>query len=220
MPPEEQKPEEPAAITMDTVNDAINQAFNNRLKRFKTDMLSEMNIAVTKALEPISQKLTETPAEPAKGEDGKMKLPLEVENRIKQLETTANNAVKTANEEKTKREETEKRVLRQEEREALSKAYKAGGVVDAYIPTLVDAQMARGVVIRDDEGNISWRKNKDEVTGLDDGVKEYLSSPEGKHYLPATGARGAGNAASSKNGAPAGKPEQVTEGEITQFLLG
>lgn len=120
------------------------------------------------------------------------------------------------------REEEKTKGKRAEERDSLRKAFQGAGVIENYIDDLVEARLAQGVVGRDEDDKIVWKKGKDEEVALDKGVAEYLKTDAGKSYLPAKPGRGSGNTAGTKNGAVGGKakPEEISDSELTAHLLG
>jgi hypothetical protein len=115
--------------------------------------------------------------------------------------------------EQLKIEAEEKRAIttkqqRTEEREALGRALEKAGVPPLVRPGALALLSERGIVSRDADGNIIYRgKDKhgvEETSPLDDGIAAWVTSDEGKGYLPPKDIGGSGDAKPGKNANRAG----------------
>ena len=95
---------------------------------------------------------------------------------------------------------------RNEERQTLTAALEKAGVKPTLRPAAVALLTERGLVKRDEEGNILFdHKDKDgnvEALPVEAGVGKWISTDEGKEYLPAkdTGGSGGGGGRASAGG--------------------
>ncbi len=114
--------------------------------------------------------------------------------------------------------------LRSEEKTALEKALRTGGVEELKIRSCVATLLHEdNVMQRDNNGQIIYRIDKGEYNedmGVEAGVKLFLESDEGKTFLPASGSRGTGVKGDSTNTGnnSTQKGAKMSKGEAAQVV--
>lgn len=219
----------------DMVNAAVNGAVTNHLTRFKKQFTEEVTGLLGQSLGPISEQLkllAERPAPAAGGGKGgqpdqvsdqvKADL-LRYEARIKELEGIAKN-------ERDAREQEKATRLREEERTTLANVLRQAGLGDPQVKAAVAVLHTEDKkVSRTEDGRIVFKiergsgaaKYTDEMD-LDKGVGEWLKTDEGKGYVPARQAAGAGGQAARPGAAPRNQTEakQQATASLAAMLLG
>lgn len=111
--------------------------------------------------------------------------------------------------------------MRQEENLALSQALTKHGVAGPLAEAAVN--LLHGSIERDAQGNIQYVAKEsgptgpyDERVSIEEGVKRYLGTEDGKHFLPARAAGGSGNRGGN---APGAAPGQEGDGEFVGRML-
>lgn len=215
------------------VNEAVSGAVTRHMANFKKQFSEDMGKTFAETLGPISQQLqalSESNQAPKGGrnvapsEDRETKEAMtRYEGRIKELEQA--NA-----KEREAREQEKATRLREEERGSLATALRAAGLPDTTVKAAVALLHTEDKkVARTEDGRIVFRMEKgqgvsrytDELD-LDAGVGEWLKSDEGKSFMPARPAQGAGGQPVRLPGQPRNQSEakqQATE-NLAKILLG
>lgn len=212
------------------VNEAVNGAVTNHLNRFKKSFTEEMTKTFGETLGPISEQLkalSESAKKPPGGDrrdpsDETKELLARYEGRIKELEQQ-NKAEREA------REQEKQTRLREEERGQLAQVLRAKGLPDVTVKAavaLLHTEEKR--VARTEDGKIVFKIEKGTGAGrytdeleVEAGVDEWLKTDEGKGFLPARPAQGAGGQAARPNpgGQGGDKRAQATQ-DLARILLG
>lgn len=231
MPDDPNKPPEGEAAPKYMTEEAFNKAMGGYRTRIKGDIDKALEGVVAKIAETIGsgkpageEETEETPAptEPKSGKEPTGKLPSAAERRIRALEQRALKAEEAQKKAESEKAESDNRTLRDGERAALARLYKDKGVRETMIDIVVDAQMAKGNVLRDpdDPEKIVWRKSKDELVDLAEGVGEFMKSPAGKDLLPAKGTRGSGATPGSGGvGSGSPKPGDMSDADFMDAII-
>ncbi len=215
----------PKYITEEQLNKALSAGMSGMSKRLEGKFASTIQSAIAAALgkkEDVSdddegddEDDKETPPKPND------KALTATERRLKKLEQENKKLLASLDSEKKARDEEATKSRRTSERDALRKALVAGGVMEQYLDDLVEARYAQGLVRTDEDGNIVWKKGKDEEVPLSEGIADYLKSPQGKAYLPPTGKRGSGNTPGNGKASGGGsKGPEVSDQDLLGHLLG
>lgn len=207
--PNQQDPtEHPESLSAESVekliNEKVNAAIAGHLTRFKGAFTKDVEGMLGKSLNPVLEKLGEigkpsestTPA--SSGEKTAAEKAWEVaqakyDARIKELEAKATKA-------ESDKAETEARQRSGEERQALMAGLAALGVDGPRQKMALSYLYGEEKrVTRDDAGNIVFRVSRgsgntrfDDLVSIDEGLKEWASTEEGKSVLPPRGAQGSG----------------------------
>jgi hypothetical protein len=171
----------------------INQAITNQFRRgFVKEMITQtVSESVGSAVKDALKDFTPPAPPPATGDGGNESDEVKaLQARLKEQETKFEDMQR-----KTK--EKEDAAARQEERGILESQLRKQGVPDARLRAAVSLiSHELGTVQRDDTNNIIWNAQRDgysERLSVDDGVKEFLNTDEGKTFLPPTNAGGSGD---------------------------
>jgi len=202
----ENSPAEKSGITEEQVTKLVNRAITGHLKRFEAKLGDTITSTVTEAL-----KKAQPPEPPGddKGDDkggGQSKETQRLQAKLKELEA------------KVERSEQEKAELHERQRagslrQAIDEAMAKHGVSEALRGALRAQLVSEGRVKWDGDGEDArvvmplQRSGYDEDVDVAAGLAEFLKTKEGKHFLPPSGAGGAGsapgsNASSRRNGVP------------------
>jgi hypothetical protein len=194
----------PKYLTSEDFDKAFNKAFSAREKRsnesfakLKNELLSEVK-ALLKPAEP--EDASDEPGEQTtrdqsgrfakstQGDAATDPTSLELAKLRKRLER----AEREREEEKRAREEESQKRLRDEEISSLHKALTQAGADPSSVRFVVSTLYSEDKRIgRDAEGRIVFRHDDEEMS-LESGVKAWLSTDEGKRFLPPRGASGSG----------------------------
>lgn len=186
-------------------------ASNAELKKSMVDsdavgkMLDARDAKTSKAIE---EKLAEAakvkPADDAKAKPKDGDVPAPLQARLDALERETKEAKEAAASEKAQRETAEQ-----------LNAFETAAIAAGVAPERVRGARA---VLHLEEKRIGYttdgkpglkfnRKGYDEILPMADGLKEWLSTDEGKAYLPPTGSQGTGGGK--------GAPNTTTNGEVS-----
>jgi len=214
------------------IDTKVNAAMSNHLTRFKASFGKDLNEQFGKLLGPLSEQLKglgETVAasrEKEHPEGKKDEMPDSVRHelakrdaKIRELEEARIKAEREKDEERSAR-------MKDEERSELTKHLSAKGIEGAKMrAAMALIYIADQRVARDDEGKIVFKIKKpgyEEHLTLEEGVEEWLKTDEGKEFLPArpAGGAGAGPAKPQLNGKGGGKMTQSEAKTKLAELLG
>lgn len=192
------------------LGEMVNGAVRNFMKRGAfQEMLAT---AVTGALEPALGEIKETLGKLGKsnntddddaankdkknGNGGGGGIPKEVQEQIDELKRSNKKLTDDVAKEKQEKQAATRRNEQQEERSKLREELKKQGVPDERLNGVVALLYAdQNRVVRDKEGKIKYvvvRDGYDEQVELEEGVKEWAKSDEGKNYLAPVGVQGGG----------------------------
>jgi hypothetical protein len=211
------------AVDVKLIDARVNAAISTQLSRFRQSFEKDVAGTISKSLEPLASRMEALTTIGAGGDDKKDKgkgdeaaeIQKKADARIAELER------KYADSESKRESETKARA-RDEERAALSQALRTAGIGDNRLRAAVallyneDARVGRN-----DGGEIIFKIPKagytDEVT-LEDGITGWLTTEEGKTFLPARGAGGSGGTGSphqKRRSGPSTKEERVADARRT-----
>ena len=200
------------------IGSAINAALTSRLKRgvIKDELGGMVTEAVTNAVTAaLAANTGAGEGEGGKGDKGGgqggdiHQHPdfQAMQARQKELES------KLADQERARQDEITQR-HRSEERSALEGSLRTAGVTAELVPAATALLFeSRGVLGRNDQGTIVYKAQRDgyvDELKIEDGVREFLETAEGKSFMPAAGAGGSG----ARPGAGAGGgPPRTKDGD-------
>lgn len=176
------------------IANAAQSSHATRMNKHFDKRFSEIQETITQSVSAQLEALKEALSGTGKPPDAK---PAELEQMqakyAKQIETLQAK-VEAAD---RAREEEKSRASRNEERSALTDALRAGGVDGPLLKSAIALLFTEEKRIgRGDDGSIVFKTTKDgfdEEMSIKDGVAEWLTSEEGKHYAPARPVAGSGN---------------------------
>jgi hypothetical protein len=216
----------------------IAEALAGQQEVIKKTVSEQANGAITKALKPIREKLdmtaTKEDAESAvaarlaaieeeraaKGAAaGKDPKDVELETLKARLDASEKKSLKDAQE----RKDNEAKARRIEERSATQAALTKANVIPHLVTPALASLFERGSITRDKDGSIVFtRKGEfgEEQLSLDDGIAEYLKTPEGMSMLPPRDAGGSGDPKGGKRGTSGGKPLVMDPAMAAEIIRG
>jgi uncharacterized coiled-coil protein SlyX len=199
---------------------ALADALGANLRK-EREAAAKREAELSKRLEEISSRLEQFqapvhPGQEAEKTDAARKFEIEqakADKRIKELEA------KTAAAE-AKAAETEARQREQEERQALSSQLAAHGIEGAkQRAALALLYSEEKKVKRNDKGEICFaimQSYGEELISLEEGIKAWVGTDDGKSFLPPRGVQGAGTVP----GKPVpGHPHRMTKQEALMSLI-
>lgn len=221
------------------VNDAVNGAVTNHLTRFKKQFGEEIGKTLTDSLAPIGEQLktlaergAQQGAGGAGGTGGGQPNPFEAQIRSMEAKYEGQiRELKAANDaEKSEREKERQIRMRDEERGMLTDSLRTSGLPDTMIKAAVALLHGEEKRIgRTDDGRIVFRTEKGtgaaRYTDEQDmavGVAEWLKTDDGKSFVPARPAQGAGGQA-TRPGARPGSPAEAkaqAAADLARVLMG
>jgi hypothetical protein len=201
------------------VSAQVNGAVKTHLKplREKADSaLSEERVAALlqeklDALEVERQKKAEEAG--SKGKD-----PRDVE--LADLKARLDASERKAKKDQEDRAANDLKTKRVEERAAVQTALNAAGIIPALVRPTLAGLFDSGAITRNKEGAIVYvRRGEygDEQLALEDGIKAYLETDEGKAALPPKNAAGTGERGTGNKGA-GGEPKKMTPQMAAEIL--
>jgi hypothetical protein len=226
------------------VNGAVNGAITSQLARFRKSFTEEITKTLGETLNPISEQLKQfaerASAPPPSGEGGKAKkgeLPPEVQEelarakgQVAELQAMVEKEKRAREEQAAEAERQRQAALAKEARDALGAALRAKGVPEVQARAAVAMLTTEADVLgRNEEGVVIFKVPKgtgqaryiDEVP-VEKGVEEWLKTDEGKAFLPARNAGGAGGLAARPQ--PTGNKGQDAKNaavaDLAKALLG
>jgi hypothetical protein len=228
------------------VNSAVNGAVTNQLARFKKSFTEEITKTLGETLSPISEQLKQFSTQvqrPAGGGEGggsgggkKGEVSAEIqeqlarfEGRTKELEGMLAQERKAREEERAARERDRAESMSKEERAQLAGVLRARGIPEPQVKAAVALLHGEEKLIgRTDDGQIVFKVAKgtgqaryiDEVE-LEKGVEEWLKTDDGKAFVPARQAGGAGGMGARPMGQAQGKDQKgQAANALAAMLLG
>lgn len=184
---------------------------------------------VTAAVKPLQDRLDATektvkdsaekagkPADEGKGKDAKAKdADPETAKELAALRASLEN-------ERKAREEAENRSKAEARDAAAREALAKAGVPADRLPHAMAFLGTQGVIATDKDGKPGWkgkdRFGVDTLLPLEDGAKAWASTPDGKLYLPPSGAQGTGTGAGNGGGSGQAGPKKLGEINISKLL--
>lgn len=219
------------ALTMEDIDKKIAGAVSGMAKRLEGKFeksLEEMSTKSAAGIEELKALLTAKPPEstPTGGSKGKDSADDEKYNELKknfdQLKLENEKVQKAAAQEKAAREAKELEIAQNEERGLLSKVLEEAGIKDARrAGAAAYLYLDQKKIKRNEKGEICFL-DKDEygddaLVPVDKGVKKWLSTEEGKAYLPAVESQGSGTRG---GGVPGPRPgEKMTKQQAESILF-
>ncbi len=196
------------------INGSINGAISSHMTRVKKALGDEVSTMLTNQLGPIAEQLKalgeQKQAAPQAGQQAPAKkgeLPPEIADelarargQVEELKTQVAKEKQAREEQAQEAEKQRQAGLAKEARDALGAALRAKGVPDVQARAAVAMLTAESDVLgRSEDGAVIFKVQKgtgqakyvDEVP-VDKGVEEWLKTDEGKSFLPARQAGGAG----------------------------
>ena len=203
----------------DFVVKAVNGAVSTHLTRALDSKFEANNTALLEQIQGL------IPAPPTAGDPppsgGGSDLDAAIKNAtaplMKQLEEQRSMNERNAATAKAEREGR----MHQEETSALGQALTKFGVAGPLAAAAVN--LLHGSLDRESDGSMVYVSKEsgptgpyDERVSIEEGVKRYLGTEDGKHFLPARPVGGAGNRG---GGAPSANPGQETDGQMVGRML-
>jgi hypothetical protein len=180
---------------------------------------------LTKRLDEIAARFEQTHVDaPAKGDKADRAAEIaqaKYDARIKELEAKAAEAER-------KSIETESKRLASEERQALAEGLTSLGIDSAKQRAAIALLYGEDHrIARDDAGSIGFRVKRgsgantyDDIVSLEDGLREWASTDEGKSFLPPRGATGGGTVPGKASAARKGpKTKEEAKAEAMRQLI-
>lgn len=198
---------------MKMVDERVNKAVSTHLSRFRTSFEKDLNKSFTTLLTPLSEKLEAAlkPKEPV--EDPTKPKKDEVDARFTELKQQSEARIKALEEENRKSQaeaaQSEAKRRQDEEKAALASVLADQGITGARqraAMSLLYTEDKR--VVREDDGAILFvvpRSGYTDKVKLDEGVKEWLNTDDGKAFMPPRVAGGSGAKGSPAPGRSGGK---------------
>lgn len=122
--------------------------------------------------------------------------------------------------ERKARKEEKARASRDEERSKVSELLSSAGIPAPRMKgALAVLHEVDKRVVRDSDGTIMFRDDEEGEIPLAEGVKKWLSTDEGKAYLPPRGAQGVGLQRGNASVTPAGNPKAAAQMAARSSLL-
>ena len=120
------------------------------------------------------------------------------------------------------REEAEARSKAEARSNAAREALAKAGVPADRLPHAMAYLDTQGVIAADKDGKVGWkgkdRFGVDALLSLEDGAKAWAATPDGKLYLPPSGAQGTGTGAGNGGGSGQGGTKKLGELSISKLL--
>ncbi len=193
----------------------FNKAMKDQKERIVREVTGAMSTVIAeafKARDEAQAKLQEEQeknggGDKKKGGEGGGGLSPEVERRIKAAEESAAKAKQQVEEAEKRAKEAQDKQLRNEELSEVTKGLIARKAKEKLVPIV--AKDLAGRVVRDDQGNILWKKGDDDFCSLDEGLNEYMKSDIGKELIPARDVGGGGNRGPGGKPAPKGSESKM-----------
>jgi hypothetical protein len=189
----------------------VNSALTSHLKRFKGGLTKdELEAHLEQREKDAAEKRAAAEEEERKKKEGTSdKTAPEIVALRKQAEASQ----KELDALKKDAAAAKAKALDSEERSLLTETLSAGGVKDARVKHAVSYLRGEGLVRRDDDGELVFvqrgKGGKEEEIDLGDGLAEWLKTEDGMHFLPPSGANGAGTEVKKRTGRKGGdeKPD-------------
>lgn len=203
----------------DFVVKAVNGAVSTHLTRALDSKFEANNTALLEQLKGLIPEAP-TPGDPPPS-GGNPDVDAAIKNAtaplMKQLEEQRSQNERNAATAKAERDSR----MHQEETSALGQALTKFGVAGPLAAAAVN--LLHGSLEREADGSMVYVSKEsgptgpyDERVSIEEGVKRYLGTEDGKHFLPARPAGGAGNRG---GGAPSAAPGQETDGQMVGRML-
>jgi hypothetical protein len=203
---EQQKPN---YLTSEQASELINKAITGHLKRLPKGLAAE---DLVKLLDEREAKAKEAQQSKASNDGEKAAETVKLQQRLDQLD-------KQLREERELRQKYEKDQRAANQNVALSRTLEAGGVAGIRLRASMAFLRAEGLVRENDAGELVYVDAGDEVD-LGKGIVKWLATADGKEFLPASGAKGAGSNA-GRNGPSSRESESEKEmSVIREYLSG
>lgn len=208
----EKEAAEAETALQERINKTVNSALTSHLKRFKPGLTPEdLEKHLEQREKDAAEKLAaaEKERKDAAGAGGGDKNAPEIVALRKQAEA----AQKELEALKKESAAAKAKALDTEERSLLTDTLTEGGVKDARVKHAVSYLRGEGLVRRSDDGELVFirraKGGKEDEIDLGDGLAEWLKTEDGMHFLPPSGAAGAGTEVRKKPGRKAGdeKPD-------------
>lgn len=228
------------------VNDAVNGAVTSQLSRFKKTFSEEIGKTITDSLGPIGEQLKQLAERGAQGQGGQgagagagqgaggQGGNPALEQQIRQMELKYENQIRELKSgwdaEKTEREKERQTRLVAEERGILTEALRTAGMPDAMIKAAVallhgeEKRVGRSedgrIVFKTEKGTGAARYTDEQDVAV--GVTEWLKTDDGKSFIPARPAQGAGGQPSrpgQRPNSPAEAKAQAAQ-DLAKVLMG
>lgn len=201
----------PGAVTEDRVVEIINRAMSARNKTFEKQIADKFD-GNFKELRETLGKLGETrdkaPKEGKKNKDGDEEADPAVKSMQRELADLKGEVTRAKQIASDERAKNRTATLRSKVTDELAKH----GITDPTrikhaLALLVDSE--KRISFQDDDGdNIVFRDSNDDPLDLTQGLKSWVKSDDGKHFLPPSGTRGSGDRSGGNAPPPAnGKPD-------------
>lgn len=184
-----------------SVGQVVNAAITNHMKRIpKAPTLEELVPQLEERFKPILSQQ----GQGAGGGAGAQKAP-----EIVQLEKTLSSLQKELQTERDNRLKLEQQRKEEGERSLLSKTLEAAGITATQQRAAIAFLRSEGKVRATDEGQLIFVDEDGSEAELGKGISKWITTAEGKVFLPATGAQGAGtqNSGRQRNAPPPAKNE-------------
>lgn len=210
------------------ITGAVNSALTNRLKRgaIKEELGGMVTEAVTNAVGSAMESFKPPEDEKGnkKGSGGDIHQHPDFQAMIARQKELEGKLQKQQEE----REQERKQRQAAEERGALERTLRGNGIAEKLVPAATALLYdSRRVLGRNDDGQIVFRAQRDgyvDELKLEDGIREWIDSDEGKSFLPATDSSGSGARGGSSPPRQARKPKgddgELSEEEAEQVLFG
>lgn len=197
--PNHEQDEESKNLTQDEVNRIVNSAISSRLKSFEKKM-DQMFTSLTSPSQESSQSSSSDETKFNKNEFLKLKSEF---NRLK--------------EEKEKERQSYK--LNQLD-STLTETLVNLGVASHFIKPAKALLKQEGMVSysEEDDDQVIFKKSSFETADLQTGLRDWLKSDEGKHFLPASNLKGSGDKSYKSNGSHT-DPKAKAEERLVNLLL-
>jgi hypothetical protein len=193
----------------------INDAITGRLKSFESKMGTTLQETIAKSLEGFKPAVDpDTKNQPSK--DPKDVAFRTMESKLAEITARADAADARAKGERAKNRESSKRNT------IADHLSKLGFTDPVGLKLAVTNQLAEGRIQWEDDDNddarLLYREDGENMIDLAQGLKKWTSTPEAKHFMPASGTRGSGSNPSGGTSAPVAGSKEEKESRLWGLL--
>ena len=196
-------------VTAEELSETLNKAITGHLKRLPKGITAE---DLVKLLDDREAKAKSAAARKTDNDGEKAAETVQLQQRLDAMDKQLREQI-----ERNQKYERDQRNTVQNG--VLAKALEAGNVGGVRLKAAMHYLRAEGLVRESDAGELIFvDTNKDEVD-LGKGIVKWLNTPDGKEFVPASGAKGAGSG-SGRGGTPSKDSESDKDIAVIREFLG
>jgi hypothetical protein len=194
----------------------VNDAITARFKTFESKMGTTLQETIAKSLEGFRPQTDPDPTKDKTKQDPKDVAFRTMESKLAEITARADAADARAKGERAKNRESSKRNT------IADHLTKLGFTDPIGLKLAVTNQLAEGRIQWEDDDNddarLLYKEDGENMIDLAQGLKKWTSTPEAKHFMPASGTRGSGSNPSGGQSAPAAGSKEEKESRLWGLL--